>query len=89
MTSRNLNPKLCVMSKTFSKSAQKAIKAAGGQTALAKLLSKETGKVISQWRVQKWTYNGIPPLLVLPVERVTGVPRWELRPDIYPRDTAA
>ncbi|MCP4615979.1 MAG: helix-turn-helix domain-containing protein [Bradyrhizobium sp.] len=35
--------------------------------------------------VQKWCARGKPPAeRVLEIERVTGVPRYELRPDIYP-----
>jgi DNA-binding transcriptional regulator YdaS (Cro superfamily) len=38
-----------------------------------------TAQAISQWRQ-------IPVSRVLDVERVTGVPREELRPDVYPPD---
>jgi DNA-binding transcriptional regulator YdaS (Cro superfamily) len=36
-------------------------------------------QAIAQWRI-------CPPRHVLTVERVTGVPRQELRPDLYPPD---
>jgi DNA-binding transcriptional regulator YdaS (Cro superfamily) len=36
-----------------------------------------TGQAVSQW-------DRVPPLQVLKVEQVTGIPRHELRPDIYP-----
>jgi DNA-binding transcriptional regulator YdaS (Cro superfamily) len=36
-----------------------------------------TPQALSQW-------DRVPPLRVLDVERITGVPRHELRPDIYP-----
>jgi DNA-binding transcriptional regulator YdaS (Cro superfamily) len=53
-----------------------AIEAAGGLTSLAKAVGV-TPSAIAQWDV-------VPPLRVLQVERITGVPRWVLRPDIYP-----
>jgi DNA-binding transcriptional regulator YdaS (Cro superfamily) len=40
---------------------------------------------VSPQAVQKWCARGKPPAeRVLDIERVTGVPRYELRPDIYP-----
>ncbi|MEQ1560376.1 MAG: YdaS family helix-turn-helix protein [Methyloglobulus sp.] len=57
---------------------QKAIKSVGTQTLLAKRLG------ISQQRLQWWTKNTLPAEWVIQVEKETGVPRHELRPDIYP-----
>ena len=58
----------------------KAAKAAGGQSALARLL-----KVTPQ-AVQKMCASGrVPAERVLEIEKVTGVSRHELRPDIYPQ----
>jgi len=54
----------------------KAIKAAGNGTNLARLLGV-TRSAITQW-------SQVPVLKVLDVERITGVPREELRSDIYP-----
>lgn len=51
--------------------------AAGGVSALARLLGNITPQAISQWR-------RVPVERVLDVERVTGVSRCALRPDIYP-----
>mgnify|MGYP000843959381 CR=1 FL=1 len=49
------------------------------QTELARLVGK------SQSTVQYWFSSGrVPPEHVLDVERVTGIPRQEIRPDIYP-----
>lgn len=50
---------------------------AGGATGLAKLLGSITPQAVSQWR-------RVPVDRVLDVEKATGVPRHELRPDIYP-----
>lgn len=55
---------------------KRAIKAAGGLDKLAGPLGI-TAQAISQWAE-------VPPLRVLAVERVSGVPRHELRPDLYP-----
>lgn len=38
-----------------------------------------SAQAISQWKT-------VPPLRVLQVEQLTGVPRHELRPDIYPAE---
>lgn len=65
------------------KSVQKAIDAAGGVAQLAKLCK------VSYQAVQKWQAAGkLPVERVLEVERLTDVSRYELRPDIYPRETA-
>jgi DNA-binding transcriptional regulator YdaS (Cro superfamily) len=53
-----------------------AIKEAGGRTKLAVALGIKP-EAISQWR-------RCPVLRVLDVERLSGVSRHELRPDIYP-----
>ena len=53
------------------------------QTELARLVGKP------QSTVQYWFSSGrVPPEHVLDVERVTGIPRQEIRPDIYPADEA-
>lgn len=54
----------------------KAIEAAGGATALG-LALRISQEAVSQWR-------RVPAARVLDVERVTGISRHELRPDIYP-----
>lgn len=53
-----------------------AIRKAGGRAALAKMLNISP-QAISQWRE-------VPVHRVLEVERITGVSRYDLRPDIYP-----
>jgi DNA-binding transcriptional regulator YdaS (Cro superfamily) len=63
------------------KALERAIKAAGGAGSLGAALGI-TPQAISQW-------EEVPPLRVLAVERVSGVPRHELRPDLYPEPVRA
>lgn len=57
---------------------ERAKDAIGGPTALAHAISGDiTPQAVVQWKQ-------VPVLRVLEVERVTGIPRHELRPDIYP-----
>ena len=53
-----------------------AKKNAGGNTGLADKLGDISPQAISQWKK-------VPPERVIDVERVTGVSRHELRPDIF------
>ena len=59
---------------------QRAITICGGQVKFADLLG------VSQGTVSKWDKVPVEDGEVLTVEKHTGVPRWELRPDIYPPD---
>lgn len=58
-----------------------AIERAGSSVRLASLLGVSP-QALSQWK-------RVPPLRVLDVERVTGVSRHALRPDLYPAPTLA
>jgi Uma2 family endonuclease/DNA-binding transcriptional regulator YdaS (Cro superfamily) len=58
---------------------RKAIANAGSQTALAAKIGKTQGHV-SKWLER----DALPAEMVLAVEKATGIPRYELRPDIYP-----
>jgi len=63
---------------------ERALKAAGSKRRLAILLN-EAGYPVHRSNVVYWARVGrIPPERVLGIEKVTGVPRYELRPDIYP-----
>ena len=65
------------MSKT---ALEAAIQRAGGQSALARALG------VKQPVVANWLARQVPAGRVLSIETATGVPRTELRPDIYPPD---
>lgn len=70
---------------TNLESLEKAIEVAGGQAALAKICKT------SQPRIWNWLHRDkkVPAEYVLLIERVTGVPRHELRSDIYPLEQAS
>ena len=55
-----------------------AIEKVGNARALAAALGV-TAQALSQW-------HRVPPMRVLDVERITGIPRHELRPDMYPAE---
>lgn len=59
---------------------QKAVSLAGGQSATARICG------VSQTAVWKWLQSGkrLPAEHVLPMAAATGVPPYQLRPDIYP-----
>lgn len=56
-----------------------AIQRAGGSTKLGKALG------ITRQAVEAWKGKGrvVPPEHVLEIEKITGVTRYDLRPDIY------
>lgn len=60
-----------------------AILDSGGRDALAKRLSVHVNTI------RYWESRGIPPARVPDIERVTGIPRHELRPDLWPAEAAA
>lgn len=58
---------------------ERAIEAVGGVAPLASSLGIKV-QSIYQWG------DEVPPLRVIAVERITGVSRYDLRPDLYPPD---
>jgi DNA-binding transcriptional regulator YdaS (Cro superfamily) len=63
-------------------SLSRAIAAAGSQQTLARALG------ITQQALSQWKQRRVPAERVLDIERITGVPRHDLRPDIYPAEAA-
>jgi len=63
-------------SKSRKTPLQRAKEAVGGNTALALAITGITPQAISQW-------DQIPLNRVFDVERATGIPRAELRPDFF------
>jgi len=58
-----------------------AIEKAGTQKALAKAVG------VSTMAVSKWLASGkVPAERVLVVEKLTGIPCYQLRPDLYPSE---
>jgi DNA-binding transcriptional regulator YdaS (Cro superfamily) len=68
------------VSDSIAKATADAKAAAGGPSALARGLS-ESGEMISSQAVSKWAQ--VPAERVLEVERLSGVSRYRLRPDVF------
>lgn len=62
---------------TLQNVAHEAIRAAGGGAALAKHLGLKSRQAVYQW-------SRVPAEHVVAVERLTGIPRYRQRPDIFP-----
>lgn len=73
------------------KALERAVELAGGQTALAEKCAVIARRKCSQGHVWSWLNRTkrVPPEWTLPVEQVTGVSRYELRPDIYGQQEGA
>lgn len=65
-----------VLEATQTSALDRARAKIGGASALARAIGRITPQAISQW-------GRVPAERVLDVERVTGVSRHELRPDIF------
>ncbi len=57
--------------------ARKAVEAAGGGAALARLCG------VTRYAVQQWKGAGVPAGKLPLVSRITGIPMEELRPDLF------
>lgn len=65
--------------RTWRKSANITVEDAAAQVGVGRV----------QWYRWETGVRGIPPTRVLEIERVTGISRHDLRPDLYPRERAA
>lgn len=59
---------------------------AGGQKPLADRIGTTQSQV---WYWLTRSKRGVPAEFVLPIEQATGVPRSELRPDLWPAEARA
>lgn len=65
----------------MEKICAKAIDMSGGPAALAAKITDITGKAITSQAISQW--KEIPPGRVLVVEKITGLSRHDLRPDVF------
>lgn len=70
----------------FHEALSRATEKAGGQLALAKAIGTTQSNV---WTWLKKSKRGTPAEWVLAIEAATGIPRHELRPDLYPPPATA
>lgn len=69
---------MCLIRPMSTDALKRAIDKAGGQTDLARAIGTTQG------HVSQWLRRGkVPADKVLLIERATGVPRQELRPDVF------
>lgn len=77
-TELRINPEWCSdVTMAKDKVLRDVLRLIGGTRALARELG------IDHAAVSRW--DRVPPLRVLEVERITGVSRYRLRPDVYGR----
>lgn len=70
----------------MNKALLKAVDIAGGQTRLAEKISKACGVKLKQSHIHTWinrNKKGIPAQYCPAAEKITGVPKELLRPDVY------
>jgi Uncharacterized protein conserved in bacteria, prophage-related len=67
---------LIVGSDRVDEGLKRALVAIGGYGALARALGITKGAV--------WQWRQVPPRHVITIERLTGIPREVLRPDLHP-----
>lgn len=51
-----------------------------------KLIDVSRGLGVDKATVSRWAQKRIPAERVLDIERLTGIPRHDLRPDLYPAE---
>lgn len=68
-----------------SEALRRACEIAGGQKPLADRIGTTQSQV---WYWLERSKKGVPGEFVLPIERETGISRSELRPDLYPLESA-
>ena len=61
----------------LKKKISRIVTAAGGHTKLAQIIGT-TPQAIHMWR-------DVPVAHVLKIEKATGIPRYDIRPDVYPK----
>ncbi|EFL5716744.1 helix-turn-helix domain-containing protein [Shigella dysenteriae] len=68
---------------------KEAINAAGGQSELARKLTVASGKDVKQQQVWNWLHREKRPPIKQSqnIERITGVPKERLRPDVFQKST--
>ncbi|CAG8998076.1 MAG: hypothetical protein CENE_00007 [Candidatus Celerinatantimonas neptuna] len=69
------------------KALQRSIDVCGGQSSLANKINQHSGAgtLLQPTNIRKWVQlKRVPGKWVLKVEQASGVPCWELRPDLYP-----
>ncbi|MBV5310755.1 YdaS family helix-turn-helix protein [Chromatium okenii] len=63
-----------------------AITNLGGASALARAVSAVSGRKVTHWNVHRWKEGRVPAHYCLAVEKVTGISRHLLRPDVFGAD---
>lgn len=67
---------------TTEKAVRQAVERAGGSVAVAAALGMKSQQAVLYWVKQ----GKVPAERVIPLEKLSGVSRHDLRPDLYPRD---
>jgi DNA-binding transcriptional regulator YdaS (Cro superfamily) len=64
-----------------------AVDQAGGYSAVAAQLKSKNGKPVSRQAVWEWVNKTeVPATRVVELERIIGVPRHQIRPDVFPAE---
>jgi len=71
----------------MNKVLEQILEAVGSQAALARMLGVRQSNVWN-W-INRENSRGIPPQFVIKIEMETGIPRHEIRPDVFPDEKNA